>query len=292
MSTDRELGPPNARTTDPAPRDRAPDGRSGGREIISVRAVQVRHSTGFRLGPIDLAIQRGDRIALIGPNGSGKTTLVRLLAGLLRPDSGVVLVDGRPVHTLARASVARRIAVVPQEIQIPFAFSVGQVIALGRTAHRGFWGGSTAADGAAIQRAIESTGLADFVGRSYQSLSGGERQRVILAMALAQEAEVLLLDEPTAHLDLRARVELMSLVERHAGERGITVLAAVHDLSLASQFFGRIVLLADGKLAADSAPPLASHEELLRQVFGAGLHVMTNEDGDEVVTYRRRAEWK
>jgi len=232
-------------------------------------------------------MKRGDRIAVIGPNGSGKTTLARLLAGLLRPTSGAVLLDGAPVHLLSRGAVARRIAVVPQEIHIPFAFTVREVVGLGRTVHRGFWGGASRIDRAAIDRAVDSTGIGHFLARNYQSLSGGERQRVILAMALAQEAEVLLLDEPTAHLDLRAQVELLARVEEHATARGLTVLAAVHDLSLASQFFSRVVLLAEGRLVVDSAPPLADHAELLRQIFGAGLQVLTTEDGEEVVRYRR-----
>lgn len=253
---------------------------------LSARAVEVNPGPGFRLGPLDLEIRAGERVAIIGPNGSGKTTLLRVLSGLVRLASGSVEVEDTRVERLTRAEIARRVAVVPQETQIPFAFTVREVVALGRTPYRSFWRASEAADRAAIEQAIELTGLGDLARRAYQSLSGGERQRVILAMALAQGTKILLLDEPTAHLDLRARVELLALVQQLATSRGTTVLAAVHDLSLASQFFGRVVLLDRGQKVADVSPPLGNHAERLRAVFGAGLRVLADEDGSEVVTYR------
>jgi len=254
--------------------------------VLSARAVQLSPGPGFQLGPLDLEIQPGERVALIGPNGSGKTTLLRLLSGFVRPHSGTVVLENTPLDRLTRTEIARRVAVVPQDIQIPFAFTAREVVALGRTSYRSFWGASEATDRAAVEQAIELTDLADLAGRAYQSLSGGERQRVILAMALAQDTDILLLDEPTAHLDLRARVELLALIEQLALSRGTTVLAAVHDLNLASQFFGRVVLLDRGQKVADVPPPLGHHAEQLRAVFGAGLRVLADDDGTEVVIYR------
>ncbi|HEX5417042.1 MAG TPA: ABC transporter ATP-binding protein [Chloroflexota bacterium] len=253
---------------------------------LSAHGVRVQHGAAFQLGPLDLEIQPGERVALIGPNGSGKTTLLRLLAGLLRPQAGAVSLAGTPLDRLGRAEIAHRVAVVPQETHVPFAFTVREVVAFGRTARRSFWGTSQGGDRDAVEQAIELTGLADLAGRAYQSLSGGERQRVILAMALAQETSILLLDEPTAHLDLRARVELLALVEQLAAARGTTVLAAVHDLSLASQFFGRVVVLDQGRKVADFSPPLGLHAEQLRAVFGVGLQILADRDGAEVVSYR------
>ena len=221
-----------------------------------------------------LPIARGEVVAIVGPNGAGKSTLLRVLAGLLRPSSGSVRIDGVDIATLGRAELARRIAVVPQIFDTLFPFSVREVVGLGRTARLGIFGGASPADAAAVERAITDLDLADLASRRIDRLSGGERQRAVLAMALAQEADVLLLDEPTVHLDPAHQVAMLRLVRELACARGLAVAAVLHDLNLAASMATRLVVIADGRVVCDGAPETVLNAELIRDVFGLGLAVV------------------
>jgi iron complex transport system ATP-binding protein len=229
-----------------------------------------------------LAVARGEVVAIVGPNGAGKSTLLRALSGLLRPSSGSVRLDGVDIATLARRELARRIAVVPQIFDTLFPFTVREVVALGRTARLGTFGGASRGDLAAIDRAIADLDLADLASRRIDRLSGGERQRAVLAMALAQEADVLLLDEPTVHLDPGHQVVMLRLVRELACTRGLAVAAVLHDLNLAAAMATRLVVLADGRIVCDAAPEAVISAELIREVFGPGLVVGRN-DGRPIV---------
>ena len=229
-----------------------------------------------------LEVARGEVVAIVGPNGAGKSTLLRVLAGLLRPSTGSVRIDGVDIATLGRPELARRIAVVPQIFDTIFPFSVREVVSLGRTARLGMFGGASRADAAAVERALADLDLADLASRRIDRLSGGERQRAVLAMALAQEADVLLLDEPTVHLDPAHQVAMLRLVRELACARGLAVAAVLHDLNLAASMATRLVVMANGRVVCDAPPETVFSADLIRDVFGPGLAVVRH-DGRPIV---------
>ena len=216
----------------------------------------------------DLVIEPGQRLALVGPNGAGKSTLLRAIAGLVEPSAGSIELAGAAISNLDRLAIARRLAVVPQLPSLPFATTVEEVVALGRLPHEHPIRGLRPADRAAVAAAIDRVGVGHLLGRDARELSLGERQLVLLAMAVAQAAPVLVLDEPTVHLDLRHQVEVMELLV-HLNERdGTTVIAVLHDLGLAAHFFPRVVLIDRGRIVADGSPSEALTPDRIRDVFG------------------------
>jgi len=236
--------------------------------VVWLDGVTVEARGRAILRDISLAIEPGERVALIGPNGAGKSTLLRVIAGILRPNAGQVELGGEPVAAMDRGAVARRLAVVPQQTALPFSMRVEEVVALGRLPHEDAIRGARPADRAAVATAIDRVGLGGLLGRDARELSLGERQLVLLALAVAQEAPALLLDEPTVHLDLRHQVEAMELM-RDLNERdGTTLVAVLHDLALASHFFPRLVLLDHGRLVADGSPAEVLTDARIQEVFG------------------------
>ena len=212
-------------------------------------------------------------LGLLGPNGSGKTTLLRLLSGTLRPQQGQVELEGRALAQWGRRQVARRVAVVPQGLHMPFAFTVEQMVALGRTPFdRSFWRTRSAHDHEIVHDALTATGIASLSNHIFNELSGGERQRVMIAMALAQQPSVLLLDEPTSHLDIKYQVETLELVQQLNRERGVTIVAAMHDLNLAARYFSRLLLFQRG-VVADASPAEVLEPALLGRVYGVAVQV-------------------
>jgi iron complex transport system ATP-binding protein len=236
--------------------------------IIELHEVTATYSDRVALDAVDLAIRRGERVALIGPNGAGKSTLLAVATGLLRPTHGRVLLAGDPVADLDRLDVARRLAVVPGVTGLPFATRVEEVIALGRLPHEDPLRGPRPSDKAAVAAAIERVGVGHLYGRDARELSLGERQLVLIAMAVAQDAPVLILDEPTVHLDLRHQVGTMELLVDLNERDGTTIIAVLHDLTLASHFFPRLVLLDRGRIVADGAPGEVLTATRVRDVFG------------------------
>ncbi len=236
--------------------------------IVELIGVEAAYRDRPVLRGLDLAVARGERIAIIGPNGAGKSTILRVLAGTLRPTAGRVLLGGDPVERLDRLAVARRLAVVPQAATLPFAARVEEVVGLGRLPHEDPFRGHRPADRAAVAAAIERVGLGHLLGRDARELSLGERQLVLLAVAVAQAAPVLVLDEPTVHLDLRHQVEAMELLVDLNERDGTTVLAVLHDLGLAAHFFPRLVLVAGGRIVADGGPAEVLADDVVRDVFG------------------------
>jgi ABC-type cobalamin/Fe3+-siderophores transport system ATPase subunit len=212
---------------------------------LSARGIRAGYHAGDVLLGVDLEAGAGELVALVGPNGAGKSTLLRVLAGLLRPSSGHVSIDGHDMFSLDRAAVARRVAVVPQVFETLFPFTVREIVTLGRTPRLGPLGRIGALDVRAVTRALEELGSLDLADRRIDRISGGERQRAMLAMALAQEADVLLLDEPTAHLDAASAAVVARAVERLPRSR--TVLLATHDPDLLVAV-DRVLELADGVL--------------------------------------------
>lgn len=236
--------------------------------MIRLRGVTVAYRSRPVLTDIDLSIERGERVALVGPNGAGKSTLLRVVAGIVPPLVGEVELAGTPVTHLARPEVARRLAVVPQLATLPFAATVEDVVGLGRLPHEDPFRGHRPADRAAVASAVERVGVGHLLGRDARELSLGERQLVLLALAVAQSAPILVLDEPTVHLDLRHQVEVMELLVDLNERDGTTVLAVLHDLSLAARFFPRLVVLDRGRVVGDGSGADALGPERLRDVFG------------------------
>jgi iron complex transport system ATP-binding protein len=235
---------------------------------LRVERLTVAYRGRPAISDVDLSIEPGDRVALVGPNGAGKSTLLRAIAGLVEPAAGTVELAGAPLSTLDRLAVARRLAVVPQLPSLPFATTVEEVVALGRLPHEHPVRGLRPADRAAVAAAIDRVGVGHLLGRDARELSLGERQLVLLAMAVAQDAPVLVLDEPTVHLDLRHQVEVMELLADLNARDGTTVIAVLHDLGLAAHFFPRVVVIDRGRIVADGPPAEALTPDRIREVFG------------------------
>lgn len=235
---------------------------------VTVESVSFAYdATTPALRGVDLDVPTGESVALIGPNGSGKSTLLKLVSAVLRPDSGSVRLDGSPIESLSTRQIARRLAMVEQERSMGFDFTVREVVAMGRIAHRARFARESTDDRRAIERGLELADVHELADRSIRAVSGGERQRVYLGMALAQEPEVLLLDEPTTHLDLRHQVQFMSIVRQRA-QAGMTVLIAIHDLTLAAQATDRIALIGEGRIVVMGTPGEVLTSSNIRRVFG------------------------
>ncbi len=215
---------------------------------------------------VSLAVAPGSLLAVAGPNGAGKTTLLRLLSGSLVPQGGEVTLDDRPLGDLGDRERARAVAVVPQSESSPFPVTVREMVGMGRYAHLGSWEGAGSGDRAVVDRALERCSVGALAGRQLDELSGGERQRARIARALAQEAPVLLLDEPTAGLDLRYRMELFHLLQELRAD-GLALLVVTHDLNLAARFADRLLLLDRGRKRAGGAPRDVLRRETLEEVY-------------------------
>jgi iron complex transport system ATP-binding protein len=253
--------------------------------VIAIDALSVRLGGAEIVRDVSTEVGRGAWVGLIGPNGAGKTTLLRAVAGLL-PFSGSVSLAGRSVAQSSRREIALRLALVPQYPQTPPELTVSEYVLLGRTPHIAYLATEGRADKAAAAHALRRLDLDAFAERSLGSLSGGERQRAVLARALAQEAPILLLDEPTSALDLGHQQQALELVDTLRREDGLTVVAAMHDLSLASQFADRLLLLDGGRVAADGPPAAVLSEERVSAHFGASVRIVESDGGLYVLPRR------
>jgi iron complex transport system ATP-binding protein len=240
---------------------------------IRLDGVHFTYSSSFGLAGIDLCIEPGERVAILGPNGSGKTTLLKLMLGLLHPREGTISFEGEDLGGMSRTALARAIAMVPQELLLPYALTVRDVVLLGRTSYLHRYRGPARVDLDAVQAAMAATDLLSSAGRLYSELSGGERQRVILAMALAQQPRLLLLDEPTRSLDLNHQIRILSLIKGLNLQHGLTVVSSMHDLNLSSLYFDRLVLLSSGRVVADGPPDEVIRADTIQEVFGVSVLV-------------------
>ncbi|AWB08171.1 ferrichrome ABC transporter ATP-binding protein (plasmid) [Azospirillum humicireducens] len=229
---------------------------------LSVVYGSRRALTDFRL-----SLQPGEIRGLIGPNGSGKSTALQSIAGLIRPTGGRVEIDGRPVHDLPRRTLARKLAYLPQQPAAPEDMTVEQLVRQGRFAHVGLFRRYSPEDEEAIGWALGGTGLTALADRSLRELSGGERQRAWIAAALAQQAQVLLLDEPTSFLDIGHQVDVLDLVHRLSRERGVAIVMAIHDINQAMAVCDAISLLRQGTLMFDGPPAALAGSGLIETVF-------------------------
>jgi iron complex transport system ATP-binding protein len=248
-------------------------------------AAGYRTAKGVRrvLDNVDMHIGAGELVVLLGPNGSGKSTLIRVLAGTLEPSAGSVELFGRPIARWSRGDLARSVTVLPQAIELPAGFRVAETVALGRIPHARSWFASAPEDADAVARALADADLEELAHRPVGELSGGERQRVLVAMALAQEPRLLLLDEPTLHLDLGHQHALLELLDRQRRARGVAVLAVLHDLNLPAAFADRAVILDQGRVL-----PAGRHGSLIdpgvaRAAFGVPVDEARTADGRVVL---------
>jgi iron complex transport system ATP-binding protein len=249
-------------------------------ELDGVGFAYPRHEAardgGFALADVSFAIAAGEVFGVVGPNSAGKTTLLRLLTRVVAPQRGEVRLEGRPLARLAHAELARRIAVVPQDAPRPFPFTVEQLVLMGRYPHGPSRYFESEEDRALARTAMAATGVLDLAPLPLEQLSGGERQRAMLARALAQQPMLLVLDEPTSHLDLRYQAETAALIRRVNAEQGTTVLLVSHDLNLAAEVSDRLLLLSRGRVARLGRPAEVLRRDTLEPVFGCAVSVDVN----------------
>ncbi len=236
--------------------------------MLEVRGLRVGYGDRPVLRGVDIDVAAGEVVGLIGPNGCGKTTLLKAITRILPLTGGTVEIEGSAVETISSRDLARRVAVVPQGPRLPAGFTVREVVLMGRTAHLSFLQQESAADFTKVDAAIALVGAEHLSGRLVDELSGGERQNAVIARALAQEAPLLLLDEPTANLDIGHQISVANLMRRLARDRGLAVLAAIHDLPQAALYCDRLVLMREGTVLASGSPVEVLTRENLIQAYG------------------------
>lgn len=242
--------------------------------MLEIKSLTVDYDNTEILKDISLHISSGETLAVIGPNGAGKSTLIKTVSGVLRPRGGSVWIDGTNLASLSPVQRARYLAVVPQARLLPPAFTVQQTVLLGRTPYLGWLGRASRADEAQVERAMQFTHLSHLGDRHVGELSGGEQQRVLLARALAQDTPVLLLDEPTTHLDLEHQSSFLNLVKNMVSQKNLAVLMVLHDLNLAGLYADRVALLVDGQLRALGSPESVLTAENLSAVYHVPVNVV------------------
>jgi iron complex transport system ATP-binding protein len=245
--------------------------------MLEVRGLRVSYGRRQALRGVDLTVAAGEVVGLVGPNGGGKTTLLRAITGNLELEAGRVLIAGDDASRLGARELARKVAVVPQNPTLPVGFLAREIVVMGRTPYLGFLDQEGADDYRRADEALDALGAAELGRRRVEELSGGERQNVVLARALAQATPLLLLDEPTANLDIGHQVLIAKLLRRLALNQRVAVLAALHDLTLASLHCDRLVLLAAGVVVAQGAPGEVLTRQNMRRAYGADVAILRPE---------------
>jgi iron complex transport system ATP-binding protein len=242
--------------------------------MLKIEKLSVGYGKHRVLREVSLEVQSGEMLALIGPNGAGKSTLIRAVSGVIPIQSGTIRTNGDDFVSLSPAQRARYMAVVPQAVSMPPAFTVWETVLLGRAPHLGFLGQPSERDEAIARQALERVSALQFADRRVGELSGGEQQRILLARALCQSTPILLLDEPTAHLDLQYQVSLLELVRELARKDKLAVLAALHDLNLAAHYADRIALMVAGEIKAGGKPEQVLRPELIAEAYCLPVEVV------------------
>jgi ABC-type cobalamin/Fe3+-siderophores transport system ATPase subunit len=244
--------------------------------MFSIRNGWFGYTTNPVLQDINLDIAKGKFYGLIGPNGSGKTTLLDLLAATIQPDQGTVMLKDRPVNTYRRLELARLLALVPQDFTMGFDYTVFDVVLMGRHPHIPRFSSPSGKDLDLVEEALSTMDISGLRDRLVTDLSGGEKQRVVVARALAQDTEVLILDEATSNLDIRHTIEIMRVFYSRVVKKAVTVVAAIHDLNLAAAFCDELIVLQNGKTVASGPVQEILTDHLIRQVFSVEGHVSHN----------------
>jgi len=244
--------------------------------MIEVNSISFRYHDDWVLEDVSFRAERGEFLGLIGPNGSGKTTLLKILYRLLTPQKGEILFELVPMKKMERADIAKRIAVVAQETQLLFPFSVLETVLMGRSPYLGHLMFENEKDLEIAKKAMEWTKIVPFSERHMDELSGGERKRVFIARALAQEPEVILLDEPTASLDIQHQIDFLDLILTLNRERGLTIIMASHDINIASEFCDRLILLQKGRIYQMGTPEQVITKDNIETVYGCEVWIDRN----------------
>ena len=253
---------------------------------VEIHDLTVRADSKVLVSNVTLNVEPGTWLTVIGPNGAGKTSLVETVAGLRRISKGSVSISGQPVASLNERERARLVALVPQRPSIPNGMNVKDYVALGRTAYHGLLRAPSAGDRAIVDSVLERMSLEGFANRDVATLSGGERQRMVLARALAQSTMVIVLDEPTTGLDLRHQMDLLELLKTEVADCGLTIIATLHDLTLAGQFADRLVLLDEGEVVLDGPAREVIRRDELSQCYHMNLRVIDIDGSDVIVPVR------
>ena len=256
--------------------------------MLSLRSVSIELDGNSIVEDVDLVVEQGEFVGIVGPNGAGKTTLLGGVVGVVR-FTGEIRIDGRPVDGMTRRERARAVALVPQRPMIPPGMSVMDYVLIGRTPHLGLLATESKGDFAAAEAGLRSLDLEEMADREMASLSGGEIQRVVLARALAQGSSLMLLDEPTSALDVGHAQRVLGLVDSMRRSCGLTVVAAIHDLTLAAQVCDRLVMMSGGKVVSEGRPVSVLTESSIRAHYGATVRVLDEGDGRVVVIPTRSA---
>src|SRR3989304_5744608 len=241
--------------------------------MIDINSISFRYHEDWVLQDVSLRVEKGEVVGVIGPNGSGKTTLLKILYRLLAPQKGEILFELVPLKKMDRTDIAKRIAVVAQETHLLFPFTVLETVLMGRSPYLGDSMFESEKDLEIAKRAMEGTKILAFSERPMDELSGGERKRVFIARALAQEPEVILLDEPTANLDIRHQIEFLDLILSLNRERGLTIVMASHDMNMASEFCDRLILLQGGRIYKTGPPGEVITRENIESVYGCEVWI-------------------
>lgn len=249
--------------------------------ILEASTITFGYTTPL-LRDLSLSLQPGDMLALVGPNGCGKTTLLKTLSGLLSPERGHVMLNMTSLDKMSTRDIAQQLAAVEQHIPTDFAFTVSHIVSLGRLPHRKRWQPLTSRDQDVIQHAMAQTGIAQMANRTIHQLSSGEKQRVWLAMALAQEPRVLLLDEPTSHLDLPYQLHMLTLLHQ-LSQQGLAIVLSIHELQMIHAFANRIALMKQGKILHTGHPQDTLTESHLEETFGIPMHVIHDPDTHDIL---------
>ena len=240
---------------------------------LSVNGIHFYYNSVRALDDVTFKVKDGEVLGIIGPNGSGKTTLLRCINFALRPRTGAVLIDGENISELTRKEIAKNIGVVPQNSTIQFPFTVFDIVSMGRTPHLGRLTRETSEDVAIVRDAMKITDSLHLADRAIDEVSGGEKQRVIIARALAQEPRILLLDEPTLHLDINHQLEVLELVKKIARKNKLIVVFVSHDLNLATRYCDRLVLLASGKIFSMGKPQDVVTPNNIKEVYNIEIEI-------------------
>ena len=243
--------------------------------MFNLRLNEVSLGYGKRtvLHNISLEASPGEMLGVIGPNGSGKSTLIKGMTRLIPHASGQIFIDGQNIDDMSRGNLAKLMAIVPQNAILPELFTAFEVVLMGRTPHLGLFRYETEKDLAIVRRAMEITQTTAFAERRIGELSGGERQRLTVARALAQEPKIILLDEPTAHLDINYQIETLDLIRQLCLEQKLIAVTALHDLNLAAQYCDRLVMLCNGRIHCHGVPESVIKAQTIREVYGVEVHV-------------------
>ncbi len=253
------------------------------REMVKLRIMGVEFSYGSEavLKGVSIEIPQGEMLSIIGPNGAGKTTLLRCINRILKPRKGVIMVNGKSIEGISRREIARKMGYVPQSTHQVFPNTVFDVILMGRRPH--FAWKCNEKDIEKVLETLKMLGIENLAMRDITELSGGQQQKVFIARALAQEPEILLLDEPTSNLDIKHQLEVMNIIKSITNEKGITAIMAIHDLNLASRYADRVIMMHEGRIFAAGSPEEVLTPENIREVYGVEAEVLCGKDGKPLI---------